>query len=620
MWINVDNRIRMNVWTNQNTSSYAVIYARIETVGAQSVTLTSGTMTVNGTRYNVSGSSSSRGDAEEVYSPGNVTVYYGGSSSISVGVSCSVTYAYDSGGTIITGVSASGSGTYTETKPITVAISTSASSVNLGSAINITTSGGGSSASTVAFKVGSTTVESVSKGNTTWSWTPTMANYANRFSSSSASLTCTITWNGVSTNVTLKLPQNSNTKPTCSVALSIKSGTGLGTLYVKSKTQAVITVSSLAGKYNATVKSYSIAMNGETFTGNYSGSGNVTATTAPLGTAGTNTCTVTITDTRGFTGTATATVSVSDYSPPSLTNVSIYRSNSSGVADSISGTYFTYKADIVITSLTNNAKKYTLQYKLNSSSSWSNAQAATNLTNYSQSINVTKTITGGFLTTALYDVRIMVEDSFETVYSTNGTIPTASVIMDFNSAGTGGGIGMYTQAANYLDVAWKIRARDGINIPWTGTGVTSTTYLAVFDSNKNIVPMNKDYIPGGGGGSNVEFTKFNQSNTKSGVGTSYVYSGVSVTIPANSYYMFRFAAWKESSVNPAGIVLASSSTSLTADTSQQEKLAGTSGYQVEDVYCDYTESSGVTWYLWIKAASSTTLGFRIKGWYMRESS
>lgn len=58
--------------------------------------------------------------------------------------------------------------------------------------------------------------------------------------------------------------------------------------------------------------------------------------------------------------------------------------------------------------------------------------------------------------TTLYEARAYIQDSFEKVYSAVVTIPTAEVIMDFNADGTGGGIGMYTQKAGQLDIAWDI--------------------------------------------------------------------------------------------------------------------------------------------------------------------
>ena len=498
------------------------------------------------------------------------------------------------------------------TNPVQTAITTNVNSQTLGSAISITTSGGTSN-SNITYKVGSNTGTIASNvGNTTTSWTPALATFA-PYSTTSASMTCVITWNGVSKSVTLNVPNNSSTKPSCSVAMSVDTPSGWST-YVQTVGKAKATVTA-SGKYSATIRSYSISMNGETLTTNPAVSGY-------LSNSGSNTCTVTVTDSRGFTNTASATFTVTAYTAPRLSGVSIYRSDSSGNAAS-GGAYLTYKFTPTISSTGNtnqNAKKYRLGYRTQGSSTWNYWDAEANLSSYT---NAVQQIRGGNLSaTTIYEAYVYIKDSFSTVSSDTGTIPTEAVIMDFNSAGTGGGIGMYTQAASYLDVAWKIRARDGINIPWTGSGVTSTTYLAVFDSNKNIVPMNKDYISGGGGGSNIRVTTINSNNTKT-IGTSYVYSGISVTIPANSYYTFRYALWKEdnNSPNPSGIIISSSSSSLSVWNVQQEKLSGTAGYQLEDVYSDYTESSSVTWYLWIKASgSSANLGFRIKGWYMQESS
>lgn len=603
-----DSYLRLAAWSD-NQSDGAIIHLSLQAV--RSLTSVSGTLKLGSGTQSVSSGAVNPGGTVASRTSSKLS-YEGSSVTVSISFVGTATYEDEEGETYT--VSSNISGYYTANNPVQTAITTNLNSVALGSTIRITTSGG-SSAAALKYKAGNmSSYETIrSQGNTYYDWTPPIDGLAQK-SPNSATMTCTFSWNGVTKSVTLTVPNNSTTKPTVSApVMSVAEPSGWST-YVQSKGKATATTTATA-KFGASISSYKVVMNGQTIT-----SASNVATSGYLANSGSNTCTVTVTDSRGFTASASTTFSVVAYSSPRLSAVSIYRSDSSGNAAS-GGAYVTYKFTPTITSTGNtnqNAKKYRLGYRVQGTSSWSYWNAEANLSDYTSAVTL---IRGGSLsTTTIYETYLYIKDSFETVSTDISTIPTEAVIMDFNSAGTGGGIGMYTQAANYLDVAWKIRARDGVNIPWTGTGVTSTTYLAVFDSNKNIVPMNKDYISGGGGGSSVNIHTFNTSNSKT-VGTSYTYSGISVTIPANSYYTFRYALWKESSSagSPSGILLTSSSTSCSWEVTQQEKLIGTSGFQLEDTYSDYTESSSVTWYLWVKAASSTTLSFRIKGWYIQNA-
>lgn len=476
MWIPIDSRIRINAWETANTSAYVTLTVRVETVGAQSITITSGTLTVNGQTYTASGSSNGTGDAEAIFTRTGCTAYYGGASSLSVGISCNITYAYESGGAIYPGNTVTASGSYSATKPVTAAISTSANSVTLGNSINITTSGG--SAGAMTFKVGGSVIETKANiGNTTTSWTPSLANYAG-LNTTGTSMTCTITWNGITKNVTLVIPQNSSTKPTASVTMSVNSG-GLSGLYVQGKSTAKATVSTTT-KYSAKISSVSVTMNGTTIAATATDGTKVTwtATSGLLTTSGSNTCSVTITDTRGFTNTASATFTVQAYSSPTLSGVSIFRSTSGGTA-STTGTYIRFNFTPTISPVTSggtsyNAKTYKLRYKLQTASTWTETSGT--LSSYTAATGYT--VGGGSIaTTSAYDAQLTITDSFETVYSASFSIPTEAVMMDFNSAGTGGGIGMYTQAAGQLDIAWNIKGHgtlDTTNYPLASTRITPT--------------------------------------------------------------------------------------------------------------------------------------------------
>lgn len=343
--------------------------------------------------------------------------------------------------------------------PSSPTITTASSSVTLGSSVNITTANGTSGAMTAT--IGNHTETIMTVGNGTNAWSPTLATWGTYVTGSSA--VATLRWNNVSTTITVAMPENSSTKPTIS-SIGTTPVNDLSGLYVQSRSKVTVNVTA-SGKYGASITAYKITMNGVTYNANG-------ATSGVLNNSGTNTISVTVTDSRGFTATSSTTITVEAYSAPTLSGVSIYRSDSSGNADA-SGTYLRYIFTPTITSVSgNNAKNYRLQRRAQGTTSWTNT-TLTALTDYTS--QKTQTVNASLSTTTVYEARLYIQDSFQTVYSTIFTIPTAAVIMDFNTAGTGGGIGMYTQAAGRLDIGWNVKVHgtiDSTNYPAAGLAAT----------------------------------------------------------------------------------------------------------------------------------------------------
>ena len=560
------------------------------------LSLVQGTLQLGGTKKSVS--STSLINANTNIASTSLTVNFNGASSDTETMAFYGTISYDTEEG--TETSSTDVRAYvTADRPVSVSISC-ASSVTLGSALSITTANGWSSALTWSAGGSSGTIATV--GNTTTSWTPAFDTFAGKYGATVSSISCTLSWCGATKTISLVLPQNASTKPSVSAAVSAVDP--LGSAYVQGKSKVKVTVTA-SGKYSATIKSYSITVNGETINTTSN-----TATSGLLTTSGSNTATVTVTDSRGFTNSATSPAfTVSAYASPTIGSVNIYRSNSSGTASN-DGASITYKFTPTITNISGNVKNYGLQYRQSGTSSWSSAGTGT-LSAYTGAQTFTKST---YPVTTAYEARAYITDSYETVYSGVFNIPTASVLMDFNSAGTGGGIGMYTQAAGYLDVAWKVRARDGLNIPFTGSGVSSTSYVAVFDSNKNVVPM--------------EFSYFNQGGSKptaiSGSATfvpssSYVYSGVSVSVPAGKYYVMRASAWcnDTTSCYPTGVLISSVNSGISAWNVQAEDSGGTTAYQKTCYFTGYA-SSAQTFYVWAKgvASGSNKIGVSVTGFYL----
>lgn len=565
------------------------------------LSLVQGTLQLGGTKKSVS--STSLINANTNIASKSLTINFNGASSDTETMAFYGTISYDTEEGIET-TSTDVRAYVTADRPVSVSINC-ASSVTLGSALSITTANGWSSAMTWSAGGSSGSVQTV--GNTTFSWTPLFNTFAGKYGATVSSISCTLSWCGATKTISLVLPQNASTKPSIS-GVAVSAVNPLGSAYVQGKSKATVTVTA-SGNYSATIKSYSITVNGETINTTSN-----TATSGLLNTAGSNTATVTVIDSRGFTNSATSPAfTVNAYASPTIGSVNLYRSDSAGNASN-SGTYVTFNFTPTIANINGNEKKYYLQWRNAGGSSFSNDTSG-DLSSYTGAQSIRRS---GYNATTAYEVRVAIKDSYETVYSGIFNIPTASVLMDFNSAGTGGGIGMYTQAAGYLDVAWKVRARDGLNIPFTGTGVSSTSYVAVFDGSKNVVPMAFSYF--NQGGSNVTLTKLGAEKDGVPCTTTYKYSGLSVSIPAGCVYSITFWAYY-SAVSPGGVILSESSSSITGGNVRAEAISSSmpNAPRVTGTYSGWNDSSSAkVFYLWGKTASASgNIGFQYAGFAMK---
>ena len=354
-------------------------------------------------------------------------------------------------------------GFYHSVRPVTTSISVNRTTVELGSSVNITTAYGQPGALT--WKIGSRSGTIATVGNTTTPWTPPLDDGTKfaRYITNSKTATCTLTWNGVSTNITLKVPSNSSTLPTVGISITPYNNTDLQGAYVLGKTQAAFTVTG-TGKLGASIAAWNVTFNGQTFNGNNISQATGYTSNALTGPDANNKvwCSYSVTDSRGYTSSGTSSVTVVAYNSPALSGVQIFRADSSGNADN-EGTYIRFVFTPAITSVSNkNAKKYRLQYKRSTQSSWTSVPSSDWGTLSDYTSQFAYTVNANASIQYLYDARVAIEDAYETVYSAVFALPTAAVIMDFNSAGTGGGVGMYTQGSDMFDIAWQLVLHKGI--------------------------------------------------------------------------------------------------------------------------------------------------------------
>ena len=111
---------------------------------------------------------------------------------------------------------------------------------------------------------------------------------------------------------TVTVPNNSSTKPTVTLVLNPVSSlsSAFSSLYVQGKSRVKATTFTSAGKYGATIKSYSLTVLGKSYTSPYQSD--------YLETSGTITVTAKVTDSRGYYTEVNQDITVIPYSTPSL--------------------------------------------------------------------------------------------------------------------------------------------------------------------------------------------------------------------------------------------------------------------------------------------------------------
>lgn len=177
--------------------------------------------------------------------------------------------------------------------------------------------------------------------------------------------------------------------------------------YVQSQSKLKFTIAT-SGNQGSTITSVSTKFNDQTYSGS-------TFTTQAIQNSGTLSYTITVTDSRGRTATKSGSVSVTAYNPPSLTNVSAKRANSSYVIDESSGTYALLHFKVGFTSLSNkNVTSFYIQYRASGASSWNKINSWANNYTLNQDYKADNLFTS---TTTTYEIAFGVKDKFMSDYS-----------------------------------------------------------------------------------------------------------------------------------------------------------------------------------------------------------
>ena len=348
---------------------------------------------------------------------GTTTVSHNADGSKKISVSASFNNA-DRGTYLPTTGSCSGSLTLT-TIPRATTPSVDKPSLDCGSVIKFTGTSASSSFSHKLYYSWDGTeklIASIDKGSTAVSYSYTIPtdwekNMPNTTSAIATFILETLNGNTVigrkSINATVKV--RSGVLPTIGTQVLEDTNSICSTMkiYVQSKSCIKFKIPT-SGNQGSTISSVSTKFDGQTYSGS-------TFTTQAIQSSGRLSYTITVTDSRGRTATKSGSVSVVAYNPPSLTNVSAKRANSSYAVDEINGTYALLHFSVGFTRLNSeNATSFYIQYRTSGASTW------TKINSWSNNYELTQDYKAGNLftsTSTTYEIAFGVKDSFMSDYS-----------------------------------------------------------------------------------------------------------------------------------------------------------------------------------------------------------
>ena len=262
---------------------------------------------------------------------------------------------------------------------------------------------------------------------------------------------------------TFTVTNNAATRPGEAIAVAPVSALSapFNALYIQGRTQAKITHTA-SGKFGATIKQYSAAVEGKAYSGK-------TATSDALQTPGVLTITGTATDSRGFSTTAAKTVTVLAYNTPSVVrngstgSFVCARSTSDGTI-SEDGTALYVGCSKSFSSLAGNNKcTLRLRYAAEGGgwSSWITLLAESSGNDYAGVVpGVTLSVS------VVYTIEIQAVDKLGDSGSVETRIPTSEMTFHLGENGKAVGIGRYASESgeNRLDVAWDAHFEKGLQV------------------------------------------------------------------------------------------------------------------------------------------------------------
>lgn len=437
-------------YTTEGNGSFSITINGVKTTASKRITLT----------YN----SNTQAMSATVNVPHNAD----GSKSVAISATGSLS------GTTLTSTSISSTVTL-DTIPRATQPSLSSSSVNMGSAVTISTPRASSSFThDLAYSFRGGPYVSIATGvGTSYSWTvPDLASSIPSATSGSMTIRC-ITKNGSTTigtktvSMTAKVP--GSVVPTISSVAVAEATSDLAAqfgAYIQSKSKLSVTITA-AGAKGSTIKSYRTTFRGKTYTAR-------TWTSDILAASGTLSMTTTVTDSRGRTASKTTSVSVLAYTPPRIQAFSVYRCNSEGAADD-EGLYIAVRYKYSAPSLNGgNTASLAVQYKQSTAASYSSLLSGSGLS----ADTTEKPSSPTFSSDYQYDLLLTVTDYFGAAATAEAKLPSGKVILDLAADGLGFAVGK-TSERDGLEVAWPLNTKEIVICD--GTLYPSVDYKADFD-------------------------------------------------------------------------------------------------------------------------------------------
>lgn len=322
----------------------------------------------------------------------------------------------------------------------------------------------------------------------------------------------------------------SSVKPSCSLSLTDTKGYEKkygGYIYGKSKLKVTINETTAGG---SPISKYATVVGGVTYTSK-SFTTNVPKPKLNGQIYEQPSISTTITDGRGRTATDSKQIDVILYDKPKISNVKAHRCNADGVED-MQGSYGKIEFHCKITQITNNSKACKLQYRQSGTSQWKDGPSIT-LSSYEQDCSP------GVIQMAddhSYELRITLEDSFESVY-TDAVISTAYSLFHIPANGKGitfGGIsegnGFHVNMSATFYKSVDIRNR----IYMGGNKKTDDEKQIFFQSTDSANNPHSVQLYGGNGSSENAFGIYDSKNTRSIM--SYKDASNKMYVGANTHF------------------------------------------------------------------------------------
>ena len=267
--------------------------------------------------------------------------------------------------------------------------------------------------------------------------------------------------------ITITVPNNESTQPTVSMSLSPSNNLSspYNGLYLQGYSRVKATLG-FGTKYDATVESSNITVNGNTYASPYE--------SEIFSQAGKVSVKATVKDSRGYYGTNYIEIDVIPYSKPYVraksgeNSIVVARCNSSAELTD-SGKYLKIKAKavyskVISNGVQNNYGKIKFRYRKEGGaySSWQTILDC-------KADNSDEVITPPLLNGALdissnYQVQIIASDDLNDSDPITIAVPSDEVYMDRPAGGKSMGLGGYSSGIGNLDIYWKTKARGGISL------------------------------------------------------------------------------------------------------------------------------------------------------------